>query len=179
MKRMGANAIRLYHPIGEMDPQPDASGFLDASQAAGLKVFGAIHQYLSCTPDDDCYDSWFKAAQAGLANGFAKDGAWHPAVWSINLINEVDAHVPVNDGARQVKRLISAADALFAAERDAGVAGNVNLTSCFTTAIAKPLGGGPYTIYHGFSSMEAWIKDPALAHYSPHSGSLADLAKAI
>jgi len=179
MKRMGANAIRLYHPIGELDPQPDSTGFLDASEAAGLKVFGAVHQYLSCDETDDCYESWFKAVQDGLASGFARDGRWHSAVWAMNLINEVDAHVPVTAAARQVKRLISAADGLLAAERAAHITGSVNLTSCFTTALSPPLGGGPPTIYHGFSSMEAWIKNPSLVEYEPRSGTIEDLASAI
>lgn len=180
MKRMGANAIRLYHPIGELDPQPDSRGFLDASEAAGLKVFGAVHQYLHCDEHDDCYEAWFKAVHDGLANGFTKDGAWHSAVWAINLINEVDAHVPFTDGARQVKRLISAADALLAAEQAAHVPGTVNLTSCFTAAMAQPLGGGDWLVSHGFHSMDAWIKTPSLVEYTPRSAaSLADLAKAI
>jgi len=179
MKRMGANAIRLYHPIGEPGKQPDSRGFLDASEAAGLKVFGAVHQYLSCTQQDDCYESWFKAIQDGLASGFAQDGAWHSAVWAINLINEVDAHVPFTDPVRQVKRLISAADALLAAEKAAQVSGSVNLTSCFTTAMAPTFGGGPWTIYHGFLSMEKWIKTPALVDYTPRSGSITDLAREL
>ena len=179
MNRMGANAIRLYHPIGELVPQPESSGFLDASEAAGLKVFGAVHQYLSCE-DDDCYDSWFKAVRDGLASGFAKDGAWHPAVWAMNLINEVDAMVPTSEAG--VKRIISAADGLLAAEKAAHITGSVNLTSCFTTALAQGLGGGPespWTIYHGFVSMEAWMKDPSLVEYTPRSGSVADLVRAI
>jgi hypothetical protein len=170
----------LYHPIGERTPQPDARGFLDASEAAGLKIFGAVHQYLSCTADDNCYESWFKAVQDGLVKGFAKDGAWHSAVWAINLINEVDAHVPFTDAARQVKRIISAADALLAAEQVAGVNGSVNLTSCFTTAMAPELGGNSWTIYHGFLSMDAWIEMPSLIEYTPRSsGSIAELARAI
>merc|ERR1712060_305121 len=129
MKRMGANAIRLYHPIGELWRQPESRGFLDASEAAGLKVFGAVHQYLSC-PEDDCYESHFRAIQDGLASGFARDGAWHSAVWAINLTNEVDAHVPFTDPVRQVKRLISAADAVFAAEQTAQISGNVDADTC-------------------------------------------------
>lgn len=179
MKRMGANIIRLYHPIGERSRQPNSSAFLDASERAGLKVFGAVHQYLSCTAEDDCYESWFKAVRDGLASGFAKGGAWHPAVWAINLINEVDAHVPFTAPARQVKRIISAVDALLVAEKESKVTGSVNLTSCFTTAIAPPLGGGPWTVYHGFSSIEDWIRDPSLVQYTPRSGSLADLVQAI
>merc|ERR1712087_625687 len=181
MKRMGANAIRLYHPIGETPGrQPESRGFLDASEAAGLKVFGAVHQYLSC-PDDDCYESWFMAVQDGLASGFARDGAWHSAVWAINLINEVDAHVPFTDPVRQVKRLISAADAVFAAEQTAQIRGNVNLTSCFTTALAPTFGGEdqPWTIYHGFLSMDRWIQTPTLVDYTPRSGSVADLAEEL
>jgi len=179
MKRMGANIIRLYHPIGERSHQPNSAAFLDASENAGLKVFGAVHQYLSCTADDDCYESWFKAVHDGLATGFAKGGAWHPAVWAINMINEVDAHVPFTQPARQVKRIISAVDALLAAEKEASVDGSVNLTSCFTTAIAPPLGGGPWTVYHGFSSIEDWLQNSSLVQYKPRSGSLADLARAI
>lgn len=63
---------------------------------------------------------------------------------------------------------------------DQNVQGSVNLTSCFTTAIATPLGAGPASIYHGFASMENWIKNTSLVDYTPRSAASAqDLAKAI
>lgn len=180
MKRMGANAIRLYHPIGE-EPgtQPDHGGLLDAAGKQGLKVFGAVHQYLSCTDEDDCYSNWNTAVAHGLKAGFAKGGVWHEAVSAINMINEVDAIVPFQEGGRQVKRIISAVDGLLMAEKAAGVRGTVNLTSCFTTAIAQPLGDGPSSVYHGFSSMQYWIDHPSSVTYTPKFGSMTDLAREI
>lgn len=185
MKAMGANTIRLYHPIGywsdpgHLAPEPDHSIMLDAAKEKRLNVFGAVHQSLPCV-GDDCFDSWKKAVENGLRNGFAvntKGGGqqeWHSAVWAINMINEVDAMIPSpNFGKQYVKRIISAVDGLLAAEKDVGVKGNVNLTSCFTTAIAIPLGSSSQadaTIYHGFSSMEAWMRDPLLVPYAPRSG---------
>jgi len=183
MKAMGANTIRLYHPIGywsdpgHLAPEPDHSILLDAAKDNRLNVFAAIHQSLPCDAQDNCFVSWKKAVENGLRHGFAVDTKgggqqeWHSAVWAINMINEVDAMVPSpNFGKQYVKRIISAVDGLLAAERDVGVKGNVNLTSCFTTAIATPLGGGVATVYHGFSSMEAWMKDPLLVPYAPQSG---------
>jgi hypothetical protein len=183
IKRMGANTIRLYHPIGEENlfgrPQPDHLPMLDAAADNGLKVFGAVHQYLTCK-DDDCFDNWNQAVSDGLAKGFASGGKWHSAVSTINIINEVDAIVPFNNASRQVKRLISAMDGMFKAEQMRNVQGTVNLTSCFTTAMATPLGGGKDTIYHGFTSMENWIKNTSLVDYQPRSAATAqELAKEI
>lgn len=187
MRRIGANFIRLYHPIGEEDwsgaaprphEQPNHQGMLDAAHRNGLQVFGAIHQYRKCD-GDDCSESWQNAVRSALQKGFSSDGAWHPAAWGLNMINEVDAIVPFDRGDRQVKRIISAVDGLLAAEKELGVKGTVNLTSCFTTAITKPLGPGPSSIYHGFNSMENWIKNTSLVDYKPRSGTIEELAKAI
>lgn len=118
IKRMGANTIRLYHPIGEESffghPQPDHRSLLDAAKDNSLKVFGAVHQYLTCD-DDDCFQNWYGAVGEGFKKGFASNGSWHPAVSIINIINEVDAIVPFDEARRQVKRLISAMDGLFLA----------------------------------------------------------------
>lgn len=183
MSRMGANFIRLYHPIGvEVGAQPNHTEFLDAAQAKGLNVFGGVHQYLSCqgSDGDDCFTSWSAATEEGLKAGFASNGSWHSAAWAINIINEVDAIVAFDAPAKQVKRLISAVDGMMAAEKKLNVTGTVNLTSCFTTALASPLGGGPATIYHGFSSMEAWIKKPRLINYTTRSvASIEELARLI
>jgi len=179
MARMGAKSLRVYHPIGEpTQPEPDHAPFLDAVRSAGLSMFAAVHQYLTC-PEDNCYDSWNTAVADGLANGFEEGGKWHSAVWAVNMINEVDAIVPFDAPGRQVMRLISAVDGLLAAEMAAKVTGEVKLTSCFTTAIAVPLGGGAATVYHGFSSIEAWIKNPGLVPYTPRSMTTAQLAAAI
>jgi hypothetical protein len=106
MKRLGANMIRLYHPIGYWSdpghsrPEPDHSILLDAAKENRLNVFGAIHQSLPCDAQDSCFDSWKKAVENGLRHGFAVDTKgggqqeWHSAVWAINMINEVDAMVP-------------------------------------------------------------------------------------
>jgi len=189
MKALGANAVRLYHPIGyESDPhiqngkQPevDHSLVLNAAKDSGLNVFAAVHQDLPCV-NDDCFSSWSTAVKRGLASGFSQNSRWHPAVWAVNMINEVDAMVvPSQDAHKYVKRIISAVDGLLAAEASLGVKGNVNLTNCFTTAIAKPLGSDSSSVYHGFSSMEAWIKDTSLIDYVPKSTpSLAALAQEV
>jgi hypothetical protein len=190
MSRMGANYIRLYHPVGVpitpdplakdySGPQPDHTNFLDAAKANDLQVFGAVHQYIPC-PDDDCFGNWAGAVHEGLNKGFAQNGSWHSAVWAVNMINEVDAIVNFEAAEKQVKRIISSVDGLLYAEKMFGVNGTVNLTSCFTTALATPLGGGAATIYHGFSSVEAWIKNTSLVDYTPRSvGSSQDLAEEI
>lgn len=96
------------------------------------------------------------------------------------MINEVDAMVPNQDAHKYVKRIVSAVDGLLAAEQDQGVKGNVNLTNCFTEGTAKPLGNDSPSVYHGFSSMEAWIKDPSLIDYVPKSTpSLTALAREV
>lgn len=178
IRHMGANAIRLYHPIGiEKDAEPDHGKFLDYAKTTGLKIFGAVHQYLHCD-GDDCFKSWNYAVEQGLKAGFNSNGEWHSAVWALNMINEVDIMGISPD--KQVKRIISAVDGLLAAEKKLGVKGGVHLTSCFSTALAGPLGGGAATIYHGFSSIEAWIKNPSLVPYTPQSmSSVQDLAAEI
>ena len=91
MARMGAKSLRVYHPIGEpTQPEPDHAPFLNAVRSAGLSMFAAVHQYLTC-PEDNCYDSWNTAVADGLAKGFEEGGKWHSAVWAVNMINEVDA----------------------------------------------------------------------------------------
>jgi hypothetical protein len=174
---MGGNAVRLYHPIGieSMPPgtgtEPNHGNFLDAAQTRGLHVLASTHDRLPC-PNDDCFQSHHDALLEAFKAGFAVKDKWHPAVWTINLINEVD--IIIEGGAEnakgQVMRLISAVDGLLAAEeKQFGNAGGVNLTSCFSTAKVSPLSGGPATVYHGFSSMEAWIKNPSLVPYQVRS----------
>lgn len=65
MARMGANAIRLYHPIGDDTAPVDHESLLDAATQQGLKVFGAVHQYLDCN-NDNCYTSWNNAVKHGF-----------------------------------------------------------------------------------------------------------------
>jgi len=190
IKAMGANTIRVYHPMGEEirfsqpKTEPDRTQFLAAVKSSGLNVLGAVDQSLPC-PNDDCYASWYRAVTLGLASGFAVQNAWHETVWAVNMINEVDGMTTRSDGTQDpavyMKRLVSAIDGLLAAERDAKVTANlVNLTSCFTTALAAPLGGGLASIFHGFSSMEAWIKNPHLLSYRPRVvTSLTDLAARV
>jgi len=188
MKALGANAVRLYHPIGyESDPhiqngkQPevDHSLVLNAAKNSGLNVFAAVHQDLPCV-NDDCFSSWSAAVKRGLTSGFSQNSRWHPAVWAVNMINEVDAMVPNQDAHKYIKRIVSAVDGLLAAEQSQGVKGNVNLTNCFTEGTAKPLGNDSPSVYHGFSSMEAWIKDPSLIDYVPKSTpSLTALAREV
>jgi hypothetical protein len=179
MRRMGANFLRLYHPMGdETGTQPDHTGFLDASHKAGLNVFAAVSQYIPCD-GQDCYQSWYNAVKEGLNKGFASNKQWHPAVWAVDMINEVDGMG--NEPPAQVAKLISAIDGFLQAEKEAGITDTkVNITSCFNAGIATPLGGGKQTIYHGFTTMENWMKTPSMVPYKPRSVSTNDdLAKVI
>merc|ERR1719399_1930808 len=82
-----------------------------------------------------------------------------------------------------MKRLLSAIDAMLAAEKEQGVEGNVKITNCWTSGLTKPLGPNPAgksTIYAPFQTMENWIKDPSLVEYKPKTVSSAEeLAKVI
>jgi hypothetical protein len=184
MSRMGANMVRLYHPIGDEQSQnqdqPDHSVFLDAAQKANLKVFAAVHQYLPCDKDtNDCYPAWHKALNDGLKKGFASNGKWHPSVWAVNMNNEVDTSGLSKE--KQMKMLLSAIDAMLAAEKEQGVEGTVKITSCWTSGLSTPLGPNPYgtTIWGPFTTVENWIKDTSLVDYTPKTVSMDEFTKAI
>merc|ERR1719456_891568 len=55
MKRLGANAVRLYHSMG-VEEKHDHGSFLDRAHDLGLDVFPGVETNMHC-PDNDCYDS--------------------------------------------------------------------------------------------------------------------------
>lgn len=174
MRGLGANAVRLYHSLGELVDQ-DHGGFLDRAQEVGLNVFPGYHTenaiYGKC-PDYDCFDAWKDATLKGFRLGFMKDGGWHPAVAMLTLLNEPDFFWCKKEGGQcRVKAALSALDGVLAAEREAGVpAGRVKLTVTWSFAMATSIDGtvtGPGIF--GFQDIVAGIKDPNLAEYKPRS----------
>lgn len=177
MKTLGANAVRLYHSLG-VETKHDHGAFLDHASALGMNVMPGVHTYLSC-PDNDCYDSWKAAIKAGFQKGFQKDGAWHPAVHTVILLNEPD-FTACDGGAAwcRVKKALSAMEGFLDAEKEMGVKpGHVKLTITWSfgmhTSIDNKVKGPGY---FGFQDMVAGTADPSIAHYTPRSSTAELLA---
>jgi len=165
MSNLGANAVRLYHSLGESDGghEQDHGGFLDRAQAVGLNVIPGYHTWRCC----DCYQAWKDATEKGFRLGFRKGDDWHPAISMLILLNEPDFFGP----SCRVRAALSALDGVLAAEREAGVdAGRVKLTVTWSFAMATSIDGkvsGPGIF--GFQDMVAGIDNPGIVNYTPRS----------
>jgi len=180
MKAIGANAVRLYHSMGTGDAVHHGE-FLDRAAELGMNVFPGMHTDMPCKGNQssfDCYDAWRAAVTEGLANGFKKGDAWHPAVATVILMNEPDFFggapqcQPAHSSKCRVRAVLSAMDGLLSAEKDAGVSpGRVNLTVTWSFAMLTSIDGkltGPGVF--GFQDMVAGIADPSIADYKPRMG---------
>lgn len=153
MKRLGANAVRLYGN----DPDMDHKAFLDEAHANGLSVIPGMSDFPYFQDKDgncqtagyNCYDL-VKAQYAKiLAGGFlTKEKQYHPALLIFNLINEPDLKMPVSadtaagDSTLMVRAIVSAFDAVLDAEREAGLgsAPAINFTSTISFALCPGCG---------------------------------------
>jgi len=147
MRRLGANAVRLYGN----NPELDHTTFLNEAHANGIRVIPGMSDYVYFqAPEDNCvmsgyncYDQVKKQYAMNLERGFlTKDKSYHPALFTFILINEPDLKMPstasvVFEGASQMARAIASAfDGVLDAEREAGVVGEaINFTATISFAI--------------------------------------------
>lgn len=177
MGTLGANVVRTYHSMG-IEGMSDHAAFLDEAEKLNIGVVAGFHTQGYC-PDFNCYDSWKKAAANAFKMGFAKNGAWHPAVKMVvlmdqpdylNFIGSPDGSAPVckiEDEAKcRTRAALSALDGVLAAEAAEGIKGGANLTVAWSFAIRNSIDNqvtGP-GIY-GFQDIVAGIATPTLADY--------------
>lgn len=190
MRAMGASAVRIYAGLGS-ELYTDHGAFLDRAFDLGLNVIVDFYTSARC-PEFDCYATWKNMSVTGLKNqGMMKDGAWHPAIKIIMLMNEPD-NLPFNDdqGAQpscpkdaaeppqfmpwcRVKAVLSALDGLMAAEEATGIADGssamVGVAWSFASResidkVCKPT--MPNENMFGFQDIMAGIADPDIASYS-------------
>eukprot|EP00928_Gymnodinium_smaydae_P014342 TRINITY_DN15234_c0_g1_i1.p1 TRINITY_DN15234_c0_g1~~TRINITY_DN15234_c0_g1_i1.p1 ORF type:complete len:394 (-),score=69.27 TRINITY_DN15234_c0_g1_i1:116-1183(-) len=178
MKTIGANTVRLYHSMGIPDSEDKDHGeFLDRAHDLGMNVLPGVSSSLQCDKFD-CFDAWKNAFLKAFKNGFVRNSSWHPAVSMVILQNEPDFFgaqpgcQPTDAAWCRVKAVLSAFDALLAAEREAGVnAEGVNVTVTWSfgqrTSIDGVVKKSPGV--YGFQDMIAGIKKPSLAYYRPRT----------
>jgi hypothetical protein len=183
IKRLGANAVRIYHGFGQ-EGNTDHAAFLDRAEELGLHVLVGFHTQNVC-PDFDCFDSWQKAAQKGFQQGLQKNGKWHPAVAMVVLMDVPDdlnfiledgnptncsasKDLKGDQGKCRTKAALSATEGFLAAEKAAGVNGSgVNLTVAWSTDRRDSVDGivkngfGTY----GFQDMKIGVSNPKVAKY--------------
>ncbi|CAE7413481.1 TDP1 [Symbiodinium pilosum] len=147
MKKLGANAVRLYGN----DPREDHKPFLDEAHGLGLQVIPGMSDYpytqmpKNCqTTDYNCYPQIKEQYKSNLENGFLeKDGSYHPALKTIIVINEPDLKIPGESQPKEFSRaIISAIDGMLDAEKEAGVNGNLpNFTATFSFGVCSACSG--------------------------------------
>jgi len=178
IKKLGGNAIRLYHSFG-YGPRTDHGSFLDAAHSNGLSVLPGVDSDLAihnCT-DFDCYETVKEVIKTGFSVGFAKGKEWHPAIHTVILFNEPDffgndPKCPKKASWCRVKAAISALDGLLAAEKEANIsAGRVNLTTTWSFAALDSIDGKCKNCpgYFGFQDMLAVIENASIAKYIPRT----------
>ena len=187
IKKLGGNALRLYHSFG-YGPHTNHGKFLDAAHDQGLNVLPGVDSDLAihnCT-EFDCYETVKEAIKTGFSLGFAKGKDWHPAVHTVILFNEPDFFVndpkcPKKAPWCRVRSVISALDGLLAAEKEANIRpGRVNLTTTWSFAATDSIDGKCKNCpgYFGFQDMLAVIDNVSLANYTPRTPE-KDLADAF
>jgi len=178
MRRLGANAVRLY----SADPSVDHSGFLDEAQKQNLDVIAGISDYLYLeTPGNclhtnlDCFhqmkDQYSKMLSKGflLSPDIGSGGSrtYHPALRTVVLLNKPDVKLH-GDIAHFFRALISAFDGVLEAEKEAGVAGAApNLTVTFSFAQCREC--APSGEHPGLGQMLALrgtMREPTLVQYN-------------
>lgn len=182
MKAMGANVVRLYCSMGE-DEHHDHGAFLDRALELGLLVLAGFDSGLTTNCNNfDCFDTFKQTALAAFKVGFARNHSWHPAIAAVILLNEPDflgaRCTPANAAWCRVKAVLSAFDGVLAAEEEAQIRPNANLTAAWSFAEMTSIDGkvtGPGIF--GFQDMLAATASPDLANYTPHNELLAAYRK--
>lgn len=166
MASLGANHVRLYWSIG-CEWSTDHKKFLDHAQEKHMQVMPAWN--CGSCPNYDCHDSIKQALLDSFKVGFADDRAWHPAVNTLILANEIDSCTAAGHGNDcRVRYVLSALDGALSAEKEAGIKGSVMFTATwsfaeFTSVDNKVKGPGIF----GFQDMLVSTLDPSLAKYTP------------
>ncbi|CAE7945331.1 TDP1 [Symbiodinium sp. KB8] len=147
MKKLGANAVRLYGN----DPREDHKPFLDEAHSQGLQVIPGMSDYpytqmpKNCiTTEYNCYSQIKEQYKSNLENGFLdKAGSYHPALKTIIVINEPDLKIPGESQPKKFSRaIISAIDGMLDAEKEAGASGNFpNFTATFSFGVCTACPG--------------------------------------
>lgn len=137
IKRLGANAVRLYGN----DPREDHTPFLDEAVVQDLQVIPGMSDYpytqmpKNCmTTDFNCYSQIKEQYKSMLQNGFAKDGAYHGALKTIIVINEPDLKIPgISKPTEFCRAIVSAIDGMIDAEKETDTKSNlINFTATFS-----------------------------------------------
>lgn len=153
IKALGANFVRLYGN----NPQFDHSDFLDQAHSLSLKVvlgnsdWGFTQSPDNCQQHSDfnCFTQVKTLYSTNLHNGLLlPNGSYHPAVMQVVVINEPDLKLPsIEETASWCRGIISAADGMIAAEKEAGVTGAlVNFTVAFSFGVCSSCSQGMNTV---------------------------------
>eukprot|EP00450_Noctiluca_scintillans_P008636 CAMPEP_0194503766 /NCGR_PEP_ID=MMETSP0253-20130528/28562_1 /TAXON_ID=2966 /ORGANISM="Noctiluca scintillans" /LENGTH=739 /DNA_ID=CAMNT_0039346081 /DNA_START=99 /DNA_END=2318 /DNA_ORIENTATION=+ len=126
MKKLGANAVRIYGNHIEKDH----SEFLMHADDLGLGVIAGMSDYPFTQMDGNCmttqYNCYEQVKESYLGNlrgGFLNEqNRYHQSLRSFIILNEPDLKVPgVQEPLSVAKSLISAFDGILDAEREMGV----------------------------------------------------------
>lgn len=192
IKRLGANAVRLYSAIGH-EYKTDHGAFLDHAESIGLHVIIGVYTPMLC-PDFDCFDTWRDAVKKSANIGFVKNGTWHPAIAMVVIIDTPDtlnfwgkpghqlncttSSLKGDHAKCRVRAALSAMEGFLQAEKELGIhnANRVNLTVSWTFEVQETSIDGAVKKaegYYGFQDMLAGVDKPDLANYTPKGGSIA------
>lgn len=139
IRDLGANVVRLYGN----DPRQDHSAFLAEAEENGIGAIPGqsdwpfLQMQGNCMATSfNCYTQIKASFLDNLRNGWLQDGAYHPAIRHIIVMNEPDLKFGNMDPRAFGKALISAVDAMLDAETEANVTGNrVNFTVTFSFGV--------------------------------------------
>jgi len=141
MKQLGANTVRLYGN----NPENTHRDFLDEAQEFGLAVIPGLSdwdfiqsQHNCLTTDFNCYSQVKSSYLGNLKSGFVVDGAYHPALREVIVINEPDLKLPgMHEPKLFCRGIISAIDGMLDAEKNMSLAGElkVNFTVAFSFGV--------------------------------------------
>jgi len=173
MRELGANAVRLYGN----DPRFQKAPFLNEANQLGLQVILGFSDYpynqmvLSCKETGfDCYEQVKHQYLLMLANGLLQhDRTYHPALGTLNLVNEPDLKFGIETPANWVKAIISAFDGVLDAERAFAVEQpHLRVTVTFSASVCSACANtGP-----GVGQMlelRTAMQNPAAYGYSPNN----------
>eukprot|EP00434_Breviolum_minutum_P018007 symbB.v1.2.015877.t1/scaffold1199.1/size145752/4 len=130
---------------------PSAEGFATSTPCKTQVIPGMSDYPYTQMPDNcmqtdfNCYSQLKDQYKSNLQNGFVdKDGAYHPALKTIIVINEPDLKIPgISKPAEFCRAIISAIDGMIDAEKETGTKSNlVNFTATFSFAPCAACGGG-------------------------------------
>jgi len=170
MKRLGANAVRLYGS----DPSRDHTEFLDEAQKQGLDVIAGLSDYPyismpgNCLHTNlDCFTQIKQQYSMLLKNGFLTSSrTYHPALRTVVLMNEPDVKLH-SDIAHFFRALISAFDAVLEAEKEQGVTGPApNFTITFSFGLCpKCAPNGDHPGLGQMLALRGTMREPELVRY--------------